>query len=75
MSSCVWIYMGVRACVCSSPRAGAEVETTEVHSLPLAISSMRERTLSQRPHAPLDLPDERAPNRETIHPQEPRGPG
>lgn len=34
---------------------------------------MKKMTLTQRPHPPLDLPEERVPDRETIHPQEPKG--
>ncbi|XP_074194870.1 leucine-rich repeat-containing protein 27 isoform X3 [Rhinolophus sinicus] len=39
----------------------------------LAISSVKKMTLTQRPHPPLDLPEERVPDRETIHSQEPKG--
>ncbi|XP_032986509.1 leucine-rich repeat-containing protein 27 isoform X2 [Rhinolophus ferrumequinum] len=39
----------------------------------LAISSMKKMTLTQRPHPPLDLPEERVPDRETINSQESKG--
>ncbi|KAM5241139.1 leucine-rich repeat-containing protein 27 isoform 3-T5 [Hipposideros larvatus] len=38
-----------------------------------AISSVKKMTLSQRPHPPLDLPEEHAPNREAMTSQEPKG--